>query len=116
VQLIDQGDGTTLMKYEGELEVGGKLAGVGQRMVETVGKSMTRQGLESLNRALQARMTPEAEGEEPSYVPPSETEFAVAVARDLAGEIFSPEYQTLWMAVAVAVVAMAIGYWLGRRS
>jgi carbon monoxide dehydrogenase subunit G len=118
VQLFDQGDGTTLMKYEGELEVGGKLAGVGQRMIETVGKSMTRQGLESLNGALQARLTPEVEGDvsppQVDYVPPSETQFAAAVAKDLAAEFFSSEYGTIWAVGAVAVVAMVIGFLLGR--
>jgi carbon monoxide dehydrogenase subunit G len=116
VQLIDQGDGTTLMKYEGDVQIGGKLASVGQRMLDTVSKSMTHQGLETLNKALQARKTAEAEGREVEYTPPSETEFAVAVAKDLAGEIFSPEYRTVWVVVAVAILSMAIGYLLGRRK
>lgn len=116
VQLIDQGDGTTLMKYEGDVQIGGKLASVGQRMLDTVSKSMTRQGLETLNKALQAQKTAEAEGREVEYTPPSETEFAVAVAKDLAGEIFSPEYRTVWVVVAVAILSMTIGYLLGRRK
>jgi len=116
VQLVDQGDGTTLMKYEGDVQIGGKLAGVGQRMLETVSKSMTRQGLETLNQALQARKTADAEGREVEYTPPSETEFAMAVARDLAGEVFSPQYRTVWVVVAVAIVSVAIGFWLGRRK
>jgi carbon monoxide dehydrogenase subunit G len=116
VQLIDQGDGTTLLKYAGEVQIGGKLASVGQRMLDTVSKSMTRQGLETLNKALQARKTAEAEGREVEYSPPSEAEFAMAVAKDLAGEIFSPEYRTVWVVVAVALLSMAIGYLLGRRK
>jgi carbon monoxide dehydrogenase subunit G len=116
VQLIDQGDGTTLMRYEGDVQIGGKLASVGQRMLDTVSKSMTRQGLETLNKALQAQKTAEAEGREVEYTPPSEAEFAVAVAKDLAGEIFSPEYRTVWVIVAVAIVSMTIGYLLGRRK
>jgi carbon monoxide dehydrogenase subunit G len=116
VQLIDQGDDTTLMKYEGDVQLGGKLASVGQRMLDTVSKSMTRQGLETLNKALQAQKTAEAEGREVEYTPPSETEFAVAVAKDLAGEIFSPEYRTVWVVVAVAILSMTIGYLLGRRK
>jgi carbon monoxide dehydrogenase subunit G len=116
VQLIDQGDDTTLMKYEGDVQIGGKLASVGQRMLDTVSKSMTRQGLETLNKALQARKTAEAEGREVEYIPPSEAEFAVAVAKDLVGEIFSPEYRTVWVVVAVAILSMAIGYLLGRRK
>ncbi|MDY7079551.1 MAG: carbon monoxide dehydrogenase subunit G [Chloroflexota bacterium] len=122
VRLIDQGDGTTLMEYDGEFQVGGKLAGVGQRMIETVSKSMIRQGLESLNKALQARLTPQVEGEveKVECKPPSEAEFAAAVvkdvATDIAADIFSPEYRTAWMAAAVAIVAMLVGFCLGRKS
>jgi carbon monoxide dehydrogenase subunit G len=116
VHLIDQGDGTTLMKYEGEVQIGGKLAGVGQRMLETVSKSMTRQGLETLNKALQARKTAKAEGHKVEFTPPTETEFAVAVAKDMAAEIFSPENRAVWLTLAVAIVAMAVGFVLGRMS
>jgi carbon monoxide dehydrogenase subunit G len=128
VQLIDQGDGTTLMKYEGQVQIGGKLAGVGQRLMESVSKSMAHQGLESLNKALQARMAAEVEGPMPAprveYVPPSEAQFAAAVVKDMAAdivaslpsaaEILSPENQTIWATAVVAIVAMVIGFWLGR--
>ena len=116
VNLVDQGDGTTLMNYEGDVQIGGKLAGVGQRMLETVSKSMTRQGLETLNQALQARKQGEVEGQEVEFTPPSETEFAVAVAKDMAAEIFSPENRTVWLTLAVAIIAMAVGFVLGRLS
>ena len=116
VQLIDLGDGKTLMEYEGDVQIGGKLAGVGQRMLETVSKSMTRQGLETLNMALQARKQGEVEGQEIEFTPPTEGEFAVAVAKDLATEIFSPENRTVWLTVAVAIIAMAVGFVLGRMS
>jgi carbon monoxide dehydrogenase subunit G len=100
VQLIDQGDGTTLMKYEGEMQIGGRIASVGQRLMDTASKSMIRQGLEALNKALEAK----SEGqEEVEYKPPSETEFAAAVAKDMAGEMLSSS-QMIWIAVAVVIV------------
>jgi carbon monoxide dehydrogenase subunit G len=116
VRLIEQEDGTTLMEYEGDVQVGGRLASVGQRLIESVSKSMTHQGLESLNQALQARRTAEVEGREVEYAPPSETQFAAAVARDLAIEVFSPANRAAWMVVAIAALAAAVGFWLGRRS
>jgi carbon monoxide dehydrogenase subunit G len=116
VQLVDQGDDTTLMKYEGEVQIGGKLASVGQRMLETVSKSMTRQGLETLNKALQARRQGAVEGQEVEFTPPSEAEFAVAVAKDMAAEVFSPENRAIWLTLAVAIIAMAIGFILGMMS
>ncbi len=38
--LIDEGDSGTLMKYVGEVQIGGKLAGIGQRLIDTVSKSI----------------------------------------------------------------------------
>lgn len=124
VQLVDQGDGTTLLKYQGDLQIGGKLAGVGQRLMDSVSKSMIRQGLESLNRSLHAppdhAAAPTALPDTLEYRPPSETAFAAAVARDvvkdIAADIFAPEYRIAWMAAAVAMIGMVIGFWLGRMS
>ncbi len=114
VQLIDQGDDTTLMKYEGEVQIGGRLARVGQRLLDTVSKSMTRQGLESLNQALQSRTTAQTEGQPVEYKPPSEAEFAAGVVKDMAAEIFSPEYKTVWITLTVAIVSFGLGFWLGK--
>jgi carbon monoxide dehydrogenase subunit G len=110
VQLIEQGDGTTLMKYEGEMQIGGRLAGVGQRLIDTASKSMIRQGLETLNQALQARVAAQAEGkQEVAYQPPSEAEFAAAVAKDMAGEMLaSARTRMILIAIAVAIVIIIV--------
>ena len=107
VQLVDQGDGTTLMKYEGEVQIGGKIASVGQRLMDTASKSMIRQGLETLNKALEARVAKSESQEEVEYNPPSEAEFAAAVAKDMAGEVLSSS-QVVWIAVAVVIVIVAV--------
>ena len=52
VDLIDNGDDTTLMKYIGEVQIGGRVASVGQRLFDTVSKSMIKQGLDQLNKSL----------------------------------------------------------------
>jgi len=117
VHLIDQGDGTTLMKYEGEVQIGGRLASVGQRLIDTVSKSMIRQGLETLDQALQARLAAKAEGKEnvENYRPPSEMEFAMAVAKDMAGEALSSR-RWIWIAIAVVVVIIIVALVLIGRG
>jgi hypothetical protein len=116
IQLIDQGDGSTLLKYDGDLQIGGRLASVGQRSLDTVSKSMIRQGLESLNGALQVRVTAQATGKEVTYVPPTEAKFAAAVVKDMAGEMLSST-QAVWARLAiVAALALLIGFLLGRMS
>ena len=107
VNLIDQGDNTTLMKYDGEMQIGGRLARAGQRLLDTTSKSMIRQGMETLNKALQARIAVKTGGEEVEYKPPSESAFAAAVAKDMAGEALSSS-RTIWIAVAVIIVIVII--------
>ena len=88
IQLSNAGDSSTLMKYEGDVQIGGKLASVGQRSLDTVSKSMIRQGLTALDGALEARMAAKAAGKaEVAYQPPTEAEFAAAVAKDVAKEV-----------------------------
>lgn len=55
VHLTDQGDGTTLMKYDGEVAVGGMLASVGQRMIDSVSKIIIKTGFGILDKALEKR-------------------------------------------------------------
>jgi len=114
VQLMDQGDGTTLMKYEGEMQIGGRIASVGQRLMDSASKSMIRQGLETLNKALETRVAKFEGQEDAEYKPPSEAEFAAAVAKDMAGEMLSSS-QMLWIAVAVVIVVVIVAViWFSR--
>lgn len=106
VQLTtDEGD-KTLMEYQGDMEVGGRLASVGQRMMDSVSKSLLKQGLDSLNRALLARVPSEGTGEALEYEAPSEAEFAASVAKDMAGEAFSS--RRIWWFVGAIVLILII--------
>jgi carbon monoxide dehydrogenase subunit G len=44
------------MKYRAELLVGGRIAAVGQRLLDAAAKHMTRLGLEALTREREARL------------------------------------------------------------
>jgi carbon monoxide dehydrogenase subunit G len=106
VQLISQEDDKTLMQYQGDMQVGGRLASVGQRMMDSVSKSLLKQGLDSLNQSLLARIASQGGGEQVEYTPPSETEFAASVARDMAGEAFSS--RRVWWIVGAVVLVLII--------
>lgn len=60
VVLVEQGPDKTLLKYTGELAIGGKLAGVGQRLVDSVGKSIINKGFGTLDKVLAERMAAQA--------------------------------------------------------
>jgi uncharacterized protein len=55
IDMTDQGPGKTLMKYTGEVQIGGKVASVGQRLFDSVSRGMIDQALGKLNETLQAR-------------------------------------------------------------
>jgi carbon monoxide dehydrogenase subunit G len=56
VDLEDAADGGTRMTYSSELQIGGRVASVGQRVIDTAARSMTEKGLEALQRALDERL------------------------------------------------------------
>jgi carbon monoxide dehydrogenase subunit G len=56
VQLHEQPDGGTLMQYTASLQVGGRIAAVGQRLLDSVARMMMRQALDALDRELQLRL------------------------------------------------------------
>ncbi|HID33246.1 MAG TPA: carbon monoxide dehydrogenase [Anaerolineae bacterium] len=109
--LLEEVDGKTVLTYSGDAQVGGRIASVGQRLVETTAKSIVRQGLESLDRLTQAQLhPPEAGAEAPpvEYAPPSEIEVALGVARDVLDEYIPPEKRPAAMAIGGALVALLI--------
>ncbi len=55
VHFDDLGDGTTLMKYDGDVNIGGTLASVGQRMIDSVSKIIIKTGFGILDKALEKR-------------------------------------------------------------
>lgn len=55
VKFEDLGDETTLLKYTGEANIGGTLASVGQRMIDSVAKSMFKTVFEKLDKILEER-------------------------------------------------------------
>ena len=56
ISLDEQPGPATVMTYTSDVQIGGKIAAVGQRLLESVGRMMTKQALEALNRELKARL------------------------------------------------------------
>jgi carbon monoxide dehydrogenase subunit G len=107
VRFTDIGDGTTLMNYDGDLQVGGTLASVGQRMLDSVSKSMIRQGFEALDSALAARLGTK-DGKVVEFKAPTETDFAKGVAKDMAVNLTSSsEVKLILYIVPIVLVVLA---------
>ncbi len=56
VTLLSRGDTATWMHYTGEVQIGGRVASVGQRLLDVVSKKMIGQGLDKLNESLRDRL------------------------------------------------------------
>ena len=114
ITLIDQGEGGTLMKYTGEVLIGGKLAGVGQRLIDTVSKSIINQAFETLDQVLIERAAAQAEGREAEYQAASEKEYASAVLKDMLGGFFSTQWAK-WILVFLVVAITGLLLLLNLR-
>lgn len=132
---LDHHDGITTMHYSGQAKVGGRIASVGQRLMESSAKSLTLQGLKNLEKQIEARLHPEpdpapttnnaAAGASPprpqvpppSAAPPeapSQTEFALGVAKNMLDDIIPPEKQPLVFGTLAFVGLLLLWRLLGR--
>lgn len=91
VELSGEGNQTRL-QYNGDAQVGGRIASVGQRLLDSSAKAIIKQSLEGLNETLKARSAA-AGGDEaaqksvPAPQPASQTEFAARVAKEVAKDL-----------------------------
>ena len=106
------GEGTKIT-YDGDSQVGGKIASVGQRLLESSAKAIIKQSLEGLNGVLSAGRSTEAAGAgeagqagtvagaAAAIEAPSQAEFAAKVAKEVAKDMVPKP-------VLIAVVALVI--------
>jgi carbon monoxide dehydrogenase subunit G len=52
-------DSVTVMDYRSDVQIGGRIAGVGQRLLESVGKMMAKQALDALQQGNGLRLGPQ---------------------------------------------------------
>lgn len=126
LRLADAPDGTTL-RYDLDTQIGGRIAGLGQRLVESSAKSITRQGLEGLARELalmtdpaREEMVQETVKEATTAVPPAppparptQAEVAARVAGDVARDLVPAEKRPWVIGVGLALLAI-LGVLLAR--
>lgn len=122
---LSEANGSTILTYEGDAQVGGRLASVGQRLLETSARAIIRQSLEGLDQQIQARMgVPEGEEYSPETVgpppPPSQVAFAKGVAQNMWEDYMTPENRGLLLnrllLAAGAVIAFSvIANWFANK-
>lgn len=124
VRLEDHGV-STVMQYSGEAQVGGRIASVGQRLLDSSAKAITRQSLDGLHEQIKARVQTEASSvadmalaSEPASTvvtsAPSETEFALGIAKHLVDDLVPTPQRPKLIAAGVGLVALLffINWWM----
>jgi carbon monoxide dehydrogenase subunit G len=128
VRLESTPSGTT-MHYEGNAQISGRIATVGQRLMESSAQAIARQSLDNLDRQIQARQQPATSVEAPlgeagaraavapvSAPPaPGQTEFALNVARDVVTDLI-PDSRQRWLlgGGVIALVLAALLNWFAN--
>lgn len=125
LKLTSQGD-KTHMVYEGSAQVGGRIASVGQRLMDSSAKSIIRQSLEGLNEYLKVQAAAQQVSEvvtgademvetavptpppAPAYKPPSQTEVAINVAKDVASDIIPRQYWPYLIGLVVLLIIILL--------
>jgi uncharacterized protein len=126
LRLEADGDDMTILHYDGDAQVGGRLASVGQRLLDTTANAIIRQSLEGLGQQVQARMMLDANGElnmdqmPPPPAPPSQTQFAAGVAKNLIEEYMAPEQRDTLirkglMALGALLLINLVSNWLTNK-
>lgn len=130
LRLEEDGD-MTILHYEGDAQVGGRLASVGQRLLDTSAKAIIRQSLEGLGQQIQAKRMAEisttATGAEetaaaPAPEAPSQMEFAAGVAKNMFAEMVPEEergnfFAKVGMAIAGLIILRLLSeWWLNRLA
>jgi carbon monoxide dehydrogenase subunit G len=108
IRLADAAAGTTL-RYDLDAQVGGRVAGVGQRVVDSSARAVTKQGLEGLGRELQAlKAAAAASAPVVAPAPPTQAEFAARVAGEVARDLVPPERRPWLIGGALVVLLLLI--------
>jgi uncharacterized protein len=106
IRLADSPGGTTL-RYDLDAQVGGRVAGVGQRLLESSARAITKQGLEGLSRELRAmKETAASAAPVPPPAAPTQAEFAVRVAGDVARDLVPAERRPWLLGGGLALLAV----------
>lgn len=118
---LESENGHTVLHYQGDADVGGKIASVGQRLMDTSARAVIRQSLEGLSHQITARQQAEEDHTPvPEVAAPTQTEFALGVAQEMLRDFTAQEdnrtllYVVLGAVGGMVVVRLIVG-WITNR-
>ena len=113
IEIAPAGD-QTRMTYDGDAHVGGRIASVGQRLMESSAKAIIKQSLEGLNTTLKAQIAAQAAGGDPpaasEFTAPSTAEFAANVTKEVAKDLVPTP---VWIVAGILLLLLFLYFILG---
>ncbi|MDA2931132.1 carbon monoxide dehydrogenase subunit G [Acidobacteria bacterium AH-259-O06] len=108
IQLEDH-NGSTSLHYEISAQVGGRMAGVGQRLMDSSARLITRQGLEQLHQQINALYQTKDSRDLPQAVgTPPQTQFAANVAKGILADLIPRHRRLMVLGLSLAVLLLFI--------
>ena len=102
-----------VLHYEGDAQIGGRLASVGQRLFDSSSKAIIRQGLEALEARVEAAKVAPADAVAPAA--PSQTEFAAGVVRHMLSNYWENADRKSLVRTAILAAGVIAGAYVIRR-
>ncbi len=115
VELAPEGEGTK-MTYDSDAQVGGRIASVGQRLIDSSAKAIIKQSLDGLNATMKAKLADRSGDGEAAAVaraaaaPPSQTEFAATVAKEVAKDLIPKPALVVLIILALLAILFFLLY------
>ncbi len=116
LRLEDLGDDGTLLHYEIDAQVGGRIAAVGQRLLDSSAKVLTRQGLQGLEQQLAARAPVADEAPAPAPADSAEAAPAAPSQAAFAGRFAAGMARELWPYLVGGALVVLAGLAISLRA
>ncbi len=110
---LEDAGAQTVLHYSVDAKVGGRIASVGQRLLDSSSKVITRQALEGLDQHVQAQVATDEGGEPaPAIAPPTQAALGLKVAKGVIDDLVPKERRPMVFGIAavVAVILALLGF------
>lgn len=120
VRLERDGDGTKI-HYDADAQIGGKIASVGQRLLDASARAIVKQSLEGLDENIKRRAAAvrkvEAPAPEAPAAPPPEVEYKKASVHELGKAVTKEVARSIPLPIVIGVTAAISSFitWLVMR-
>ena len=114
IALAPEGDGTRL-RYSADAQIGGKIASVGQRLLDASAKAIAKQSLDGLHENVKIRAAAKNKPAAPEAPPAAAPEYKRADAGAMAKTVAKAAAKTMLPTIVLLAILVALVVWLVVR-